>query len=359
MATRPGKTARSSDRTATPSKGANSEKFSVDPSMRIIVLAGKDTFQIASRTQEIIDTLEDKFGEIERFSYDGETAALADVLDELRSYGLIQRHKLVILDKAEEFLAADDRRRPAMEAYAAAPVEDATLLMRAETWRAGKLDKAIAQVGAIFKVEPIDEVRAVGWCVKRCEKRHEATMSREAAERLVTLIGADLGRLDMEIAKLASFVGGGGNITPREVAQLVGLSREDEVWSIQSPIAAGDRKATITMLHDMMTLSRQPEGTRTLISWAVCDLLRKIHAAAHLLRQGVQPFQAAKQIKLWGASSQPILDAAKRTEPAVLAALLDDAIRMDANSKSGLGDAMRSLEVLALRIADTMGRPRS
>lgn len=333
---------------------STSSKFAVDPSMRIIVLHGQDAFQITALTRTAIETIEDAHGEIERFDFDGEETQLADVLDELRSYGLIQRHKVVVLDKAEKFLAANDRHRPAMENYARNPVDSATLIMRAETWRAGNLDKHVKKVGLIHKVQPPGEQRAVKWCRDRAKKEYETEMEPDAANLLVTLIGADLARLDMEVAKLAAYVAGDRPIARRHVMDLVGMSREDKVWHLQQPIAAGDAAAALTMLRELREISRQPQE---LITWAICDLMRKLHGASQLFRQGANPGMIAQQLKLWGDSKALILDSARRHEPSTLAALFDLAIRTDQHNKSGLGEPPRSLEALTLRIADSMKQP--
>lgn len=328
--------------------------------MRIIVLHGKDPYMIANRSREIAEMLRQAYGDIEQFEYDGETAELAAVLDELRSYGLIQQHKLVILDKADDFLAAkgsndDGRYRRAMEAYAQNPVDSATLLMRADTWRPGNLDKLIAKVGAVFKIEPPNEATALKWCFNRVQKRYEAAIEPEAAERLVQQIGPDLARLDAELSKLASFVGRGNSITREHVIELVGMSREEQVWSIQSTIASGNAAMALSKLRELMGVSNHPEE---LISWAICDLMRKVHAAAQLLREGVNGHAAARQLKLWGDSIQPIMTAARGCEPGFLAEMLKAAIETDLKSKTGLGDSTRSLEALTVRIADGIGAAR-
>jgi len=139
-------------------KDAN-PSFEPNAGQRIIVLHGPERFLIQEHTKRIADALRETFTEIEIFTFDGETVTPAVLLDELRSYGLMQRHKLVILDNAELFLAgggkralenedeADDpgeeegegkgiSRRPLMERYVESPVDDATLLMRANIWRA-------------------------------------------------------------------------------------------------------------------------------------------------------------------------------------------------------------------------------
>src|SRR5688500_2904476 len=121
----------------------SSAAVELDPAMRIVVLYGKERFIIEEHTKRFAEMLEKKFGGVEQFNFDGETVETATVLDELRSYGLMQKRKLVVLDNAEVFLAGgkgeeeeEDEadggpaksRRPLMERYAESPVDDATLL---------------------------------------------------------------------------------------------------------------------------------------------------------------------------------------------------------------------------------------
>ncbi len=138
--------------------------------MRILVLHGKEPYLIASASKRFENLLREEFGDIARFEFDGETAELALVLDELRSFALFEPHKLVIVDAADKFLAEQPRddddgkkaprsrqspRRRALEAYADNPVAQASLLLRADTWRPGKLDKIVAGIGAVIKFEPL------------------------------------------------------------------------------------------------------------------------------------------------------------------------------------------------------------
>ena len=58
----------------------------------------------------------------------------------------------------------------------------------------------------------------------------------------------------------------------------------------------------------------------------------------------------------WGEARGAILSVAEVTEPDDLARTLQLAIETDMGTKTGLGRAVRSLEVLAVRVADIMGR---
>jgi DNA polymerase III subunit delta len=322
-------------------------------SMRIVAVHGKDRYRIAAVTRELIEALREAHGEIEQFSFDGESAQLADVLDELRSFGLMQRHKLVILDNADAFLKADGRREP-MERYAERPVADATLLLRAEAWHPGKLDKLITRVGTVIKADLFKPAEAAAWCMNEAAPRYGSKLEAPAAEQLVELIGPDRGRLEMELAKLAAYVECGKPISRAIVSEMVGMTREEAAWAIQGPLAAGDAAGAITQMRAMMAVSRQPDTVLTLVSWSMCDLLRKVHGVGRLLRQGANAFEAGRQFKVWGDSRDAILRAARRLDPAKLAVMLDLAVGTDFHNKTGLGHPARSLEALAVRIADVM-----
>jgi DNA polymerase III delta subunit len=122
----------------------------------------------------------------------------------------------------------DPFKRRAMEEYAKSPVPDATLLMRADTWRKGNLDKLIAKVGTVVECRELDMTKAadvataVAWARARCAKRYECEIDEKAARLLVENAGASLLHLDAELLKLANFVGQGKAITSDAVGQLVG-----------------------------------------------------------------------------------------------------------------------------------------
>jgi DNA polymerase III delta subunit len=86
------------------------------------------------------------------------------------------------------------------------------------------------------------------------------------------------------------------------------------------------------------------------VSYACCDLARKLVGAAEGLEQRQPPEKIGKDLGLWGDSGNAILDAARRMGPERARALFDAAIGVDAGIKSGL-DAQIALETLALRLS--------
>ncbi|MDI9411344.1 MAG: DNA polymerase III subunit delta [Bacteroidia bacterium] len=335
---------------------------------RIVVLHGKESFLRSEHTRRVLDALRERFGAVDEFSFDGASCSLADVLDELRSYGLMSQHKVVVVDNAEQFMQGDDRRR-AMERYAESPMPDATLILRSAGWRPGTFDKLVAAVGVILKCEAPGAAEAVRWAVARSQKRHGVELSAAGAQALVERVGPDLGRLDSELGKLAvgalaaAQSSGQGStsensthvvITAELVKEFTGLSREEQAWEIQGALATGDPAQALNKVDELLRVSRAPE---VMLTWSTIDLVRKVHDAAALAAQGQPDGAIAKQLKLWGDGAAVVLRVARSVPLARAAALLQAAVAADRRMKSGLSpEPSRAIEALAVQVSSGLGR---
>jgi DNA polymerase III subunit delta len=292
-------------------------------------------------------SLEEAHGEIETFKFAGESVDLASVLDECRSFGLMATHKLVIVDDADQFVKADTR--PMLERYCEQPSEQATLVLRGSKWNKGKLDDAISKVGLMLKCDAVDEGTAVRWTQARAGKAYESSIDPSSASALVERLGADLGRIDTELAKLATAAGKGNPITQELVRELVGMTREDDVWAIQSYLLCGDASKTLHELQIIMNGSSK--GAHVPVSFACTDLARKLMGIAEGMSQGINPNTLAKEMKLWGPSRDPIMQTARRIGAKRARSLFDECIEADMALKSSKGTPMRTLEMLTLSFA--------
>ena len=338
-----------------PGKGA----AALTAEARIVILHGKERFLQDMHLRNLRDALAAEHGAdgVDTVRFDGASATAADILDECRSFGLMQQHKLVVVDGADQLLKADADEKPArghvsarqaMEHYAEQPSDAATLVLRAETWRPGNLDKRIAKVGAVLKCEPLSPAEAIGWVKARCSKRHGTTIAPDAAAILVDFIGPDLGRLDTELAKLA-MAQPGEAITADLVRDMTGYTREEAFWSIQEALLSGRADEPIAQLRDLIEVSRHDPVA---IGWSYSDLARKLHGASWGVRQRMNPGAIMKALKIWGSSGDVMLGAARRLEPGEARDLLRTCVEADRAAKSGLGDPRRTLERLSVRFAE-------
>ncbi len=329
----------------------------LDSTCWVGILNGTDAYLRTSLTAQLRAALTKEHGTVDLVQYDGSGAGVrpSDVLDECRSFGLIAGYKLVIVDNAEDLIKEDNR--PLFERYVASLIESneapgATLLLRADSWRPGKLDKLIEKVGAIIKCEPPSEDAAIKWALKRAPSEHKATLAPDAAELLVSRVGPELARLDSELGKLAAAASGLANsaagtpsstpvITRALVVEFVGMSREEEVWGIQQTLLQSSAPDALSHLKYILEVSRQPS---VLVSYALVDLSRKLHALSRGIHARQRPDQIAQSLKLWGPSRDMLIDAAKRTPPSAALEIFRVAMESDVRQKSGLGDPPVVLE---------------
>lgn len=332
-----------------PESAATTKPTTLPP---FVILHGKEPFLRQLHTNSLKAELEKAKGEIDIVHFDGASASAADVLDECRSFGLIANYKMVVVDDAEKLVKED--ARPLFERYAeslaANPDAGATLVLRSDAWRAGKLDKMVEAVGRIIECSPPSDAECTAWVIKRAKSMHKCEIDKDAASLLVERIGANLAHLDSELGKLAAAAGTANLINRQHVVYFVGTSREEELWGIQRTLLSENPNEGLQHLRYVLEVSREPAQR---VMWAMCDLARKLHTTSRAVRGSPQQQQAARR-QLWGPSGEAIFVAARRIDPPRALDLLRECVNADRRSKSGFSDSAQVLERLALRFSSAV-----
>lgn len=336
----------------------------------IAIFHGPQRFLQLQHTEDLRQALKAIHGDIAPTVFDGASAKPADILDECRCMSLMQQHRLVIVDNADALLKAaeDDEAAPAapeparrghsektarelFENYAAAPDSSATLVLRAMTWRPGKIDKAVAASGGVItKCEEPKPAEAVAWATERATSHHAAKLDRAAAATLIDSVGVDLGRIDTELAKLAlaATASGEKTITDKLVREMVGMTREEEFWAIQSSLLSGDPAAALTHLRELLDISRH-DPTPLLFTYG--DLARKLHAVSRGLAAREPRGSLMGRLRLWGPQGDALLAKGAKVNPAAAAELVGETVRAMVRQRTGDGHPEHILEGLTLRFA--------
>ncbi len=359
---------------------------------RVLILHGKDRFLQDEHLRVLREALTSTHGKdgVDTIRFDGTQGPriIADILDECRSFGLMRQHKIILVDNTDLLLKADDdepaaapvakgarsKRGPApqtprqlLEGYAADPSESAVLVLRASTWRPGKLDKAVEALpkgqGAILDCDPPSFDKALRWAMGRAKVRHSTQIDEQTAAMLLEAVGTELGRIDTELQKLALAAGGNGQpITPELVESLVGVTRQESFFVIQDALLSGDSALALRQLDDLITISRQDA---TPIGWAFIEAARKVHVAARGLQAGQSSRQFEGDLRIFtrgpgrDQAIAGILQGARTAGPRAAADLLKAAVTCDQHNKSGVGEPVRNLEALAVRFTTTINPRQS
>jgi DNA polymerase-3 subunit delta len=221
---------------------------------------------------EVLGDARDQMALVE---FDGERAQAADVLDECRTASLLAPVRLVIVYSAEKFLRGpqtddieeestkpkeDEDRRELVEKYLQSPCPTGMLLLVAKSWPKGtRLFKLIDKIGRNIPCETPKGQALPGWLTQQAQEAHGVRLEAQAARRLSELVGPQLGLLDMELSKLATYVIPRTAIRQEDVEELVGASREEKVFGLTDAISAGDAGGALALWDQVMAMDRKAE----------------------------------------------------------------------------------------------------
>jgi DNA polymerase-3 subunit delta len=311
----------------------------------VYALVGSDAFLQLQALARILRQLP---ADVQRVDADGETAELADVLDELRSFAMFGSGKLVVVRNADAFLT---KYRSQLEDYVAAPSSSGTLALRLTSLPANqRIYKAIAKVGAIEQCEPPKDLAR--WLIERARTEHRATISPDAAAMLADLIGADMGRLDGELAKLA-LASDDNTIGPDDVSEAVAFQRERQMWDMTNALAAGQTDEAIRRWRQLTQMDSSAEFRA--ITW-LGMWLENVRKAIALLRGGANAFTICQQLRIWPRELQtPFIETAKAMGEAGANRALALLAEIDCQTKTGVGDAKDNVERFMLSLAANKG----
>jgi DNA polymerase-3 subunit delta len=214
-------------------------------------------------------------GDDGEFSYRGfigeeieDPRAVFDELGTVALFGSGQR--LVVVNDADPFVTDN---RPALEAYVANPKTTGVLVLEVTRWPSNtKLYKAVAEKGLSIDCNAPSPGEMMKWMKARAEAEHNASLEPPAAERLLEIVGPQMGRIDQELAKLALMSGapasrgGKAKITAEHVLANVGGWQVREIWDMIGAAAAGDASKALVMLDRLVASGQEPIGLLAMLA---------------------------------------------------------------------------------------------
>lgn len=311
----------------------------------VYALVGSDPFLQLEALRDIVAG----FGKEapQRTDFEGDRAALADVLDELRCFSMFSSSKLVVIRDADDFVS---RHRDGLEKFLSALGDSpeplgggaATLVLRMGTLPANqKVYKLITKAGEVRKCEPPALRDLPAWLMKRAKSVHHVEIELAAANQLAELIGDDMGRLDTELAKLA--IGcDGARIRPENVAASVAFQREQEVKEVTALLGRGRPREAVVRWRQLV--QSDPAAEFKAVTW-LAIWLEKARTAVRMKEKNLPPAQigGAVWIRDPVELKEFIATASRLGRPGV-ARLMDDLTTLDRRTKSGLGSAAEAVE---------------
>src|SRR5437868_2648155 len=134
--------------------------------------------------------------------HSGDIVSYADVMADVQTVPFLSPRRLVIVDAADAFVS---KYRGHLEKYLARPSPTGTLVLEVKSWPSNTRLAKMLDSNATLVCKALTGQQLPGWCMRRFKQQHDKTLTQQAARLLLELVGNDLGVLDQELGKLASY----------------------------------------------------------------------------------------------------------------------------------------------------------
>ncbi|MBL8878648.1 MAG: DNA polymerase III subunit delta [Phycisphaerales bacterium] len=226
----------------------------------IFVIFGDEEFQKIQSLEQTLNHLlpPDVDRGMALSEYDGSKSEdaggpqIAAVLTDLRTQPFLADRRVVLIRDADKFVSA---HRETLEEYCAAPSPVGTLVLECRSFlKSTRLGKAIPPAG-LLESKKLKGDALIAFAMDRA-RALDKQLDAATATLLVERIGADQGVIANEVEKLALFVDQRPAITAHDIAELVGLTREEVIFNAVELAALGRLSEALTGWRQMLAIDK-------------------------------------------------------------------------------------------------------
>jgi DNA polymerase III subunit delta len=176
----------------------------------------------------------------------GKDANWADVVNACRRYPMFAERQVVLLKEAQQMKDVEK-----LESYIENPLTSTILII---SYKEKKLDarkkftKTVKENGVLLTTKKMYDRELPEW-TQQLIKSKDLTISPKGLALLVDHIGNDLSRIENEIDKLSVNLGKRTTISEDDIETYIGVSKEYNVFELQSAMAAKDLSRTIRIIQ--------------------------------------------------------------------------------------------------------------
>lgn len=177
--------------------------------------------------------------------------------------------------------------------YLDRPVETSVLVFVADDIDKRKRLAKSLMASAAFEFQPLKASELQSW-LRSHLKKLQIEIEPQAQQRVLEMVTSDLHTLTNELNKLAAAALPAGRITLELVDQLISRSREHMNWELSDHIVAGNRKAALRTLRDLLDDGVEP----VLLIGLIAGTYRRMALARELLSRGASPAEIFREVRM-------------------------------------------------------------
>jgi len=176
----------------------------------------------------------------------GKDANWADVLNACRRYPMFAERQVVLLKEAQQMRDVEK-----LESYIENPLSSTVFIV---SYKEKKLDarkkfaKLVKEKGVLISTKKMYDREVPEWTQELLRSK-DLTITPKGLALLVDHIGNDLTRIENEIDKISVNLGKRTSVTEDDIEQYIGVSKDYNVFELQSALAAKDLARSIQIIQ--------------------------------------------------------------------------------------------------------------
>lgn len=176
----------------------------------------------------------------------GRDASWTDIINACRRYPMFADRQVVLLKEAQQM-----RDIEKLESYVENPLLSTVFVVSYKNKKVDgrtKFAKTLKEKGVLISTKKIYDSQLPEWIQELAESKG-LTASAKAVALLADHIGNDLTRIENEIEKISVNLGKRKSITEEDIEEFVGVSKEFNVFELQSALAKKDLAKAIRIIQ--------------------------------------------------------------------------------------------------------------
>ena len=178
----------------------------------------------------------------------GRDVSVEDIISTAKRYPMMAERQVVIVKEAQDLSRTIDK----LESYAENPMPSTVLVIcyKYKTLdKRKKVTKVLGKNGLVYESKKLYENQVGDW-IKRILASKKYTIEPKANAMLVEFLGTNLGKINNELEKLQIILPKGSVITPKDIEENIGFSKDFNVFELRKAIGERNQLKAYTIAEN-------------------------------------------------------------------------------------------------------------
>ena len=252
-------------------------------------------------------------------------------------------HRVVLIEDSGLFSASSEEYKKWLSEL---PEYAIVIFEEEKAMKTNALFKTVSTLGYVSEFTYPTE-KEIGNYVLRAVKKANLSIREKAYYRLMELLPSDLMSIRNEVDKLVSYASDRGEISIRDVEEIVTPKLEDKIYVLTDEAAKGNAEKAFAVMSDLLAQKFAYAQIMAALTRQIADIVK----ARELSQEGIRAYEAAAILEKKEFAVTKLLRTSERYSVAELRSILNEALSLSCDVRAGRINEREATEMVLIRLA--------